>query len=74
MALNYQKIIDMANDILDAEHIDESKVIIEQTLPDQLHFKLNEELYIRTGKQGVFTPLDIIELNIGGVNFRFIKK
>ena len=74
MALNYQKIIDMANDILDAKHIDESKVIIEQTLPTQLHFKLNEELYIRSGKQGEFIPLDIIELEIGGVNFRFIKK
>ncbi len=74
MALNYENIVNMANDILDAKHIDESKVILEQTISPHLHFKLNEELYIRAGKKGDFEPLDVIELEIGGVYFRFRKK
>ena len=72
--ISYEKIIEMAIAINEIEVLDTERLGIIYKLPKTIHYKLDEDLYYRGDKQLPFEHTDVIEVEIGGVQFKFISE
>ena len=72
--ISYNKIIEMATAINDIEAIDKTRLGIIYNLPKDVHFKLDEDLYYRGDKTSPFEHTNIIEVEIGGIQFKFVSE
>ena len=75
--LTYQDIIQVASEIANNEKIIRSDLTLVYELDEVNHKKLDEDLFYRTKQHenGIkFEHQEIIEVTIGEINFRFVKK
>ena len=73
----YQNLIDIASAIAESEQIVKKGLTLVYELDEKNHEKLDEDLFYRTKQheKGVkFQHQEIIEVTIGDVNFKIIKK
>jgi len=74
--LNYQNLIEIASAITEAGDIVKEGLTLQYELGEKNHKKLDEDLFYRTNQNGggEFSHQEIIEVSIGIVNFKIIKK
>ena len=70
--INFEKIISIASAIDGIDELDNNRLVIEYKLPENVHRKLDEDLYYRSNKENPFEHNDEILAEIGGIVFRFI--
>lgn len=71
MVLSYAKIVEIAQEIIENGKIPTEKLVMVYFLPEKQHHKLNEDLFYRMNtKDKTFESSEIIEIEVGGVNFR----
>jgi hypothetical protein len=72
--MNYEKLIETISTIVNSETIHKENLSLVYELPEDLLKKMDEELYYRTNKVGVFEHKDEIDINVMGVKIKLIKK
>jgi hypothetical protein len=74
--IKYDTILEMAMEIVDNKFIPKEGLVIIYELNDEHHRKLDEDFFYRinTNSNVEFIHNDIIEVNVGGIEFKFIKK
>jgi len=74
--MKYDDIVVIASEITNNELIKTDGLILVYELENDNHVKLDEDLFYRTNeeKDAKYEYSDIIDVTIGEVNFRFIKK
>jgi len=71
--MNYEILIKTLSEIVDNPNIEKKGLVLQYELPENIHNKMNEELFYKL-KQGVmFVPADIFEIEIEGILVRFKK-
>ena len=76
MGLSYQKIIEIGSALSEVDFYKDNLTLVYE-LSETEHKKLDEDLFYRTNQHenGLkFQHQDIIEVTIGDINFKFIKK
>jgi len=71
--ISFDKIVNMAIGVNEIDGIDLSRLTVVYKLPKDVHYKLDEDLYYRGENRDGFKHSDIIEVEIGGVLFKFIS-
>ena len=75
--MKYQDIVDIAEAITNNKTVNRDGLVLEYRLPAHHHKKMNEELFIVSGRNETGEELeyhDVIELTVSDVNFRFLKE
>ena len=75
--IKYEDIINIAQAVVDSDHINKPGLVIEYSLDELNHKLLNEDLYYRTKSDGDGVELiyyNVIELTVSDINFKFIKE
>ena len=75
--VEYKKLIEIASAITESEEILKDGLTLVYALDEKNHEKLDEDLFYRTKQheKGVkFFHREIIEVTIGDINFKIIKK
>ena len=69
--MSYDKIVEIASEIINNGKIPIENLVMHYTLPAKHHLKLNEDLFIRVNNSmRNFEPSDIIEIEVGGIQFK----
>ena len=69
--MNLEKVIEIASFIFNSQEIPKNGLKIFYKLPLEEHKKLDMELFQKTNNSSEYTHNNIIDVNIGGVMFRF---
>lgn len=75
--IKYENLIQIASVIAESEDIVKDGLTLVYALDAKNHEKLDEDLFYRTKRHEKgydFSHREIIEVTIGNVNFKFIKK
>jgi len=75
--MTYENIIEIASEVANNEKIIKSNLTLVYELDETNHRKLDESLFYKTKQHesGIkFEHQEVIEVSIGDVNFKFIKK
>jgi hypothetical protein len=73
--IKYENIIETAKVVMSQKDMYVDGLTLEYVLPNKIHDKLNEELFYRTLDNGeTLEYVDIIELTVLDVKFKFLKK
>jgi len=73
--MRYDDIIKTVSEIIDNENIYKKNLVLVYELDDTMHKKMDEHLYYKANPESSeFIHRDVIELEIGGIIVRFIKK
>lgn len=71
MILSYNAIVEIAKEIIENGKIPIENLVMVYYLPPKMHHKLNEDLFFRINNPtDSFEPSKVIEIEVGGVNFR----
>lgn len=72
MIMSYDTIVEIANEIINNSKIPTENLVMVYQLPSKKLLKLNEDLFYHiNGPNALFEPSDFIEVEVGGINFRF---
>ena len=75
MIKNYEQLIKTVSEIINNEDIITNGLTLVYTLDDKRHKDVDEYLFYKSNPEGTgFEHRDLIEVEIGGVMVRFIKK
>ena len=73
--MNYNELIETISEIVNNEKIHKENLTLVYTLDEHNHKKMDEHLFYKSNPDNVeFVHRDIVEVEIGGVLIRFIKK
>jgi hypothetical protein len=73
--MNYTELIDTISEIVNNEKIYKEGLVITYELSEQHHKKMDEHLFYKANPNGVdFVHRDIVEVEIGGITIKFLKK
>lgn len=73
--MNYNELIDTISEIVNNEKIHKEGLTLVYTLDEQNHKKMDEHLFYKSNPNSAeFIHRDIIEVEIGGVLIKFVKK
>jgi len=71
--MNYQILIKTLSEIVDNPNIEKKGLVLQYELPENIHNKMNEELFYKLKQGVVFVPADVFEIEIEGILVRFKK-
>lgn len=73
--MNYNELIDTISEIVNNEKIYKEGLILTYELDENNHKKMDEHLFYKANANGDnFIHRDIVEVEIGGILIKFIKK
>lgn len=73
--MNYEQLIQTISEIVDNDNIHKDGLILLYELDKVNHAKMDEHLFYKANPSNhKFTHRDVVEVEIGGVTIRFIKK
>ena len=73
--MRYEELIKTVSEILNNEDIVKEGLTLEYALDKKRHEQMDEHLFYKSNPQGTgFEHRDVVEVEIGGVIVRFIKK
>lgn len=73
--MTYIELIETISEIVENEKIHKSGLILTYELNEENHKKMDEHLFYKANASDVkFVHRDIVEVEIGGITVRFIKK
>lgn len=73
--MNYNQLIETISEIVNNENICKDNLTLVYELDEQNHLKMDEHLFYKSNTlSDNFTHSEIIELEIGGIFVKFIKK
>jgi hypothetical protein len=73
--MNYEKLIKTISEMVENNDIEKRGLSLTYVLPEDIHNKMNEDLFYRMGnRMGEFNPTDIFEVSIEGILIKFIRK
>lgn len=73
--MNYEELINTVSEIINNEKINTNGLTLVYELEDKRHKDMDEHLFYKSNPKGTgFEHRDLIEVEIGSVTVRFIKK
>ena len=73
--MRYEELINTVSEILNNDNIKSDGLTLVYELPEKRHKEMDEHLFYKSNPEGKgFEHRDLIEVEIGGVLVRFIKK
>ena len=73
--MNYEKLIETISTVINTEEIYKEGLTLLYELPDKLHKQMDEHLFYKANPNHTeFIHRDEIELEVGGIKVKFIKK
>lgn len=73
--MRYEELISTVSEILNNENITKEGLTLEYALDKKRHEQMDEHLFYKSNPSGSgFEHRDVVEVEIGGVIVRFIKK
>lgn len=73
--MNYEDIIRTVSEIVNNENINKEGLVLLYEMEENEHKKLDEHLFYKANSDATnFEHKDVIELELGGIIVRFIKK
>lgn len=73
--MRYEELIKTVSEILNNDDINKEGLTLEYALDKKRHEQMDEHLFYKSNPQGTgFEHRDVVEVEIGGVIVRFIKK
>jgi hypothetical protein len=73
--MNYNELIDTISEIVNNEKIHKDGLTLVYTLDEQNHKKMDEHLFYKSNPNNIdFIHRDIVEVEIGGILIKFVKK
>jgi hypothetical protein len=73
--MNYNELIDTISEIVNNEKIHKDGLTLVYTLDEQNHKKMDEHLFYKSNPNNIdFVHRDIVEVEIGGILIKFVKK
>lgn len=73
--MNYSELIDTISEIVNNEKIYKNGLILTYELSEENHKKMDEHLFYKANPGGAdFIHRDIVEVEIGGITIKFLKK
>lgn len=72
--MNYEELIETISEVVNNENIYKDGLVLLYELDEKNHIKMDEHLFYKSNPDGIFEHREIIEVEIGGVVVRFIKK
>lgn len=73
--MNYEQLIETVSEIIDNDNIYKEGLILVYELDEKNHKKMDEHLFYKANTNNVkFTHRDVVEVVIGGVLIKFVKK
>ena len=73
--MNYNQLIETISEVVNNEKIFKENLTLVYELDEQNHLKMDEHLFYKSNPSNVeFTHKDIVEIEIGGVFVKFVKK
>jgi uncharacterized hydantoinase/oxoprolinase family protein len=75
LIMDYNELIDTITEIIDNDKIYKEGLILTYELTDENHKKMDEHLFYKSKvKDAEFIHRDVVEVEIGGILIKFIKK
>ena len=71
--MTYQEIIKCVSVIYQNDEINKEGLVIEYKLNENDFFNIHEYLYLNKNEEDIFTPTNILELEVGGILVRLVK-
>jgi len=73
--MNYNELIDTISEIVNNGKIHKDGLTLVYTLDEQNHKKMDEHLFYKSNPNNIdFVHRDIVEVEIGGILIKFVKK
>lgn len=72
--MNYEELIETISEVVNNKNIYKNGLVLLYELDEKNHIKMDEHLFYKSNPDGKFEHREIIEVEIGGVVVRFIKK
>lgn len=73
--MNYEKLIETISTVINTEEIYKVGLTLLYELPDKLHKQMDEHLFYKANPSNTeFVHRDEVELEVGGIKVKFIKK
>lgn len=73
--MRYEELINTVSEIVNNDEIKKEGLILVYELNEKRHQEMDEHLFYKSNPEGTnFEHRDVIEVEIGGVMVRFIKK
>ena len=73
--MNYEKLIETISTVVNTEEIYKVGLTLLYELPEKLHKQMDEHLFYKANPNSIeFVHRDEIELEVGGIKVKFIKK
>jgi hypothetical protein len=73
--MNYEKLIETISAVINSDEIYKKDLTLLYELPEKLHKQMDEHLFYKANPNSPdFIHRDEIELEVGGIKVKFIKK
>jgi hypothetical protein len=73
--MNYEKLIETISAVINSDEIYKNDLTLLYELPSKLHKQMDEHLFYKANPNSTeFVHRDEIELEVGGIKVKFIKK
>jgi len=73
--MNYEKLIETISAVINSDEIYKTDLTLLYELPEKLHKQMDEHLFYKANPNSTeFVHRDEIELEVGGIKVKFIKK
>ena len=73
--MTYEQLIKTVSEILNNPDISSYGIGLTYELPGEIHENINREIFYTMNSMNIiFTPVDVFEVEIGGILIKFIKK
>jgi len=73
--MTYEQLIKTVSEIINNPNINSEGIGLTYELIGNIHEKINREIFYTMNSMNIiFTPIDIFEVEIGGILVKFIKK
>jgi hypothetical protein len=73
--MNYNELIETLSEVINNKKIYKDGLVLTYELPEENHKKMDEHLFYKSNpSNSEFTHRDIVEVEIGGIIIKFLKK
>jgi len=73
--MKYEELIETVSEIINNDKIKKDNMVLVYELDETMHKKMDEHLFYKSNPaDAVFEHKDVVEVIIGGLTVRFIKK
>lgn len=72
--MRYEELIETVSEIVNNEKIQKDGLVLLYELDEKRHEEMDEHLFYKANPDGNFIHREVVEVEIGGVVVKFIKK